>query len=85
MGKVNESVKEGRVPPCGLFRLTGYDQYDYSDYFIGDYPTLESAIQEARARASEANASPSSFSDIFLVYDHLGVCRYRITHDELKD
>lgn len=77
------SGKEERSAPCGLFRVTGYEQYDYCDYWVGDYPTLESAIQEARSRASAANAIPSSFSDIFFVYDHLGVCRYRISHDDV--
>jgi len=77
------SVNEQRIPPSGMFRLTGFDQYDYCDYFVGDFPSLEGAMEEARSRAMEPNASPSSFSDIFFVYDHCGVCRYQITHDEL--
>ncbi|SNB44913.1 hypothetical protein [Geobacter sp. DSM 9736] len=79
------SIAEGRIAPSGLFRLTGYDQYDYCDYRVGDYPSLEIAIREARSRALTPNAVPSSFSDIFFVYDHLGVCRYRVTHDELME
>ena len=77
------SVKEGRVAPHGFFRVTGYDQYDYCDYFVGDYSSIETAIQEARSRALVANASPSSYSDIFFVHDDLGGCRYQVTHDEL--
>lgn len=72
-----------RTAPAGLFRLTGYDQYDYSDYFIADYPTLEQAAQEARHRASTPNGSPPSFSDLFLVYDDRGICKYRVTHEDL--
>jgi hypothetical protein len=78
------SVDERRVAPCGKFRVSGYDQYDYSNYFVGDYLTLDEAIQEARSRALVANAIPTSFSDIFFVYDHLGICKYRVTHDEIK-
>lgn len=83
-GRTSVSTKQGRVAPSGLFRVIGYDQFDYCDYCVGDYPTLEMAVKEARSKASIANAIPSSMSDVFLVYDHLGVCRYRITHDDLS-
>jgi hypothetical protein len=72
-----------RTAPYGYFRLSGYDRYDCSDYFIGDYTDPDLAIQEARERAATPNGSPTSFSDIFYVYDDLGVCRYRVTHDDL--
>ncbi len=72
-----------RTAPPGLFRLIGYDQYDYSDYFIADYPTLERAVEEARRKASVPNGSPTSFSDLFLVHDDRGTCRFRVTHDDL--
>lgn len=79
------SSPDRRTAPAGLFRVIGHDQYDYSDYVVGDYPTLEQAQQEARTRASVRNASPSSFCDVFFVYDEQGTCRYQVTYDDLKN
>ena len=73
----------GRTAPPGHFRLTGCDSYDYSDYPIGDYLSLGLAIQEAKARAATPNGNPTSFSDHFYVYDEVGECRYKVTHDDL--
>jgi hypothetical protein len=72
-----------RTAPRGQFRLTGFDCYDYSDYFLGDHPDLAPAIREARKRAATPNGLPTSFSDIYYVHDHRGDCRYRVTHDDL--
>lgn len=66
------------------FRVVGYDQYDYSDYLVGDFATRQEASQIARARAAEANGIPTSFSDLFFVYDDQGVCLERVTYDDLQ-
>lgn len=29
----------------GKYRVVGYDQYDYSEYFIDELPNLEQALQ----------------------------------------
>jgi hypothetical protein len=72
-----------RTPARGYFRLTGYDQYDYSDYFVGDYSSLDLAIHGARERAATPNGLPTSFSDVYFVHDDEGVCKYHVTHDDL--
>ena len=77
------STDQTRTAPSGCFRLSGYDRYDYSEYFIGDFDDLSLAIQEARARATTPNGLPPSFSDIFFVHDDLGTCRFRVTHVDL--
>ena len=73
-----------RAAPPGLFRVTGYDSYDYSDYFVGDYTTLDQAVREARTRASVPNAIPPSLSNVFLVYDDRGDLQFEITHTDLS-
>lgn len=77
-------IDDRRTAPAGLFRLTGHDRYDRSDYFVADYPTLDEAVEEARKRASVPNATPTSFSDVFFVHDDKGTCRFQVTHDDLS-
>lgn len=75
---------ELRRAPAGKFRVIGYDQYDYSDYLIGDYGTRAEAIQTARDRAKVPNGIPTSFSDLYLIYDDQGICLGKITFDDLS-
>lgn len=69
----------------GCYVVIGYDQYDYSDYLVGHYISLSGAKKAARNKARTANGDPTSFSDVFFVYDDAGECRYRITFDELPE
>lgn len=67
----------------GCYVVIGYDQYDYTDYEVGQYISLSRAKKAARNKARVANGDPTSFSDIFFVYDSAGACRYRVTFDDL--
>jgi len=74
-----------RHAPAGQFRVVGYDKYDYSDYVVDDVATFAEARQIARDRASVANALPTSFSDVYFVYDDEGQCLLHVTFNDLHD
>lgn len=78
------SPDDRRRAPTGLFRVVGYDQYDYLDYVVGDFNTPEEATRIATARAGEPNGIPTSFSDLYFVYNDRGECLKRVTFDELN-
>lgn len=67
----------------GCYVVIGHDQYDHSDYLVGHYISLSRAKKAARNKARRANGLPTSFSDVFFVYDNKGACLYRITFDDL--
>lgn len=67
----------------GCYVVIGHDQYDHSDYLVGHYISLSRATKAARNKARRANGLPTSFSDVFFVYDSKGACLYRITFDDL--
>lgn len=67
----------------GGYVVIGHDQHDHSDYLVGHYISLSRAKKAARNKARQANGLPTSFSDIFFVYDSKGTCLYRITFDDL--
>lgn len=67
----------------GCYVVIGHDQYDHSDYLVGHYISLSRAKKAARNKARRANGLPTSFSDVFFVYDSKGACLYRITFDDL--
>lgn len=83
-GKCKMKLNELRRAPPTQYRVVGYDQYDYSDYLVGDFATPLEAGQIARARAAKANAIPTSFSDLFLIYDDQGTCLDRVTYDDIQ-
>ena len=58
-------------------------EYGYTDYPVGSYILFSCAKKTARNEARKANAWPTSFADIFFVYDDTGECRYRVTFDDL--
>lgn len=66
----------------GKYRVMGYDQYDYSDYFIDEFSSLEQAIELLKQRAAKSNAFPTSFSDIYFVYNDQEQALYRGTFDQ---
>lgn len=74
--------KEQRCAPRGFYRLTGYDQYDYSDYHIDDYEDLDQALQALNKRISTANATPTSLSDQYFIYNDKNECLYMGNHDD---
>ena len=67
----------------GCYVVIGHDQHDHSDYLVGHYISLSRAKKAARTKARRANRLPTSFSDVFFVYDSKGACPYRITFDDL--
>lgn len=67
----------------GCYVVIGHDQYDHNDYLVGHYISLSRAKKAARNKARRANGLPTSFSDVFFVYDSKGACLYRITFDNL--
>jgi hypothetical protein len=75
---------DSRRAPEGKFRVVGYDQYDYTDYVVGDFATPQEAVRVARAKAAVPNGIPTSFSDLFFVYDDRGICLEQVTYDDLQ-
>ena len=75
---------DSRRAPEGKFRVVGYDQYDYTDYVVGDFTTSQEAGRVARAKATVPNGIPTSFSDLFFVYDDQGICLEQVTYDDLQ-
>ena len=51
---------DSRRAPEGTFRVVGYDQYDYTDYVVGDFATPQEAVRVARAKAAVPNGIPTS-------------------------
>ena len=76
---------DSRRAPEGAFRVIGHDQYDHADYVVGDFLTLQEANRVARARAADPNGIPTSFSDVFLVYDDQGICLEKVAYDNLQE
>ncbi|GAB1394863.1 hypothetical protein MASR1M60_30270 [Rhodocyclaceae bacterium] len=70
-----------RIAPPGQYRVVGYDQYDYSEYVVGDYSTEEAARTAAAERHAQPNATPVSFSDIYFVVDERGGQLHRFAHE----
>ncbi len=66
----------------GKYRVLGYDQYDYSDYFIDEFEHLEQAMELLKKRASKANGTPTSFSDEYFIYDDKEEALYKGTFDD---
>lgn len=74
--------KEQRCAPHGLYRLTGHDQYDYSDYHIDDFDKLDLALQTLKKQIEIPNATPTSFSDHYFIYNDKNECLYMGNHDD---
>nr|WP_157051610.1 hypothetical protein [Agarivorans gilvus]GGB14177.1 hypothetical protein GCM10007414_29500 [Agarivorans gilvus] len=66
----------------GKYRVMGYDQYDYSDYFIDEFVSLEQAMALLKKRVAKSNALPTSFSDVYFIYNDLEQALYRGTFDK---
>ena len=73
---------DSRRAPEGKFRVVGYDQYDYTDYVVGDFTTPREAGRVAWAKPAVLNGIPTSFSDLFFVYDDRGICLEQVTYDD---
>lgn len=74
--------KHARQASAGKYRITGYDQYDYTDYFVDEFENLNEALAVLERKRAVANGSPSSFSDIYFIYDDQAQLLYRGTYDE---
>jgi hypothetical protein len=66
----------------GKYRVLGYDQYDYTDYFIDESDSLEQAIELLKKRSSKANGTPTSFSDVYYIYNDKEEALYKGTFDD---
>ncbi|WP_143142123.1 hypothetical protein [Alteromonas sp. V450] len=71
-----------RKATSGKYRVLGYDQYDHNDYFIAEFEQLELAIAFLREKASIANGTPTSFSDIYYIYNDREEALYKATFDD---
>ncbi|WP_427983727.1 hypothetical protein [Agarivorans sp.] len=71
-----------RRASVGKYRVMGYDQYDYSDYFIDEFAQLEQAMELLKKRVAKSNAIPTSFSDVYFIYNDQEQALYRGTFDE---
>ncbi|BBO28519.1 hypothetical protein AltI4_29070 [Alteromonas sp. I4] len=65
----------------GKYRVVGYDQYDYSEYFIAERPNLEQALQLLKTKCAAPNATPTSFSDVYFIYNDKEEMLYKGTFD----
>lgn len=70
-----------RKASFGKYRVLGYDQYDYSDYFIEEFDTLEQALKLLKKRTLKANGTPTSFSDVYFIYNEKEEALYKGTFD----
>jgi len=66
----------------GKFRVLGYDQYDYNDYYIDEFDHLKHAVKLLKKRASKANGEPTSFSDVYFIYNEIEEALYKGTFDK---
>lgn len=53
----------------GKYRVTGYDQYDYSSYYINEFSYIWQALFVLWIKSLKANAEPAYFSDIYFIYN----------------
>ncbi len=80
--KADTIDKFTRKASHGKYRVLGYDQYDYSDYFIDEFDHLEQAMELLKKRASKANGTPTSFSDEYFIYTDKEEALYKGTFDD---
>ncbi len=71
-----------RKASLGKYRVLGYDQYDYNNYFIEEFENIEDAICLLRKRASKANGTPTSFPDVYFIYNDKEDALYKGTFDD---
>lgn len=71
-----------RKASFGQYRVLGYDQYDYSDYFINEFTELKLGVDLLETKCSTANATPTSFSDIFFIYNDKEEALYKASFDD---
>jgi hypothetical protein len=74
--------KYTRKASPGTFRVIGYDQYDYSDFFVGEFDNMEEAIELIKVESSTPNAIPASFSNIYFVYNDKKEALYKASFEE---
>ena len=70
-----------RRASSGIYRIVGYDQYDQNDYFVGEFNERSKALEKIKAKSSVSNGSPTSFSDVFFIYNDQEQLLYRATYD----
>lgn len=68
--------------PVGKYRLIGYDQYDYNYYFIGEFETIEQTMGLLKEKIAKANGMPTSFSDVYYIYNDKEKALYKGSFDE---
>lgn len=73
--------RHGRKASPGQFRIVGYDQNDYTDFFVNEFDDLNKALEEAEVKRAVPNAVPTSMSTIYYIYNDQGKLLYRATYD----
>lgn len=74
--------KFSRKASSEKYRVIGYDQYDYNDYFIDEFSNIDHAIDLLKRRCATSNATPSSFSDVYFIYNDKEQMLYKGTFDD---
>ena len=65
----------------GQYRVVDYDQFDYSEYFTDELPNLDQALQLLKTKCAAPNATPTSFSDVYFIYNDKEEMLYKGTFD----
>ncbi len=71
-----------RKASLGKYRGLGYDQYDYNDYFIDEFNNIEQSIKLLKEKASKVNGAPTSFSDVYYIYNDKEETLFKGTFDD---
>lgn len=70
-----------REAPPGLYRVVGYDMFDYSTFFVSDHYFLRMALQKLKQETAEPQGIPASFSNQYYIHDE-NKCLFRGCYDD---
>lgn len=73
--------RHGRKASPGKFRIVGYNQNDYTDCVVDEFDDLNQALEAAETKRSVPDATPTSLSTIYYIYNDQEQLLYRATYD----
>jgi hypothetical protein len=65
-----------------MYRIVGYDCFDYTDYVVDECDALESALSILQKSCAKPNAIPVTDSNVYFIYDDKGEALYRCSYSE---